>query len=125
MKTQWRTGGWNCAAAAVLWSVLLAPLSTGIAAAGEPLRQLAVDAGAVQGQIRSLQGVDGVPVGAIGAGNLGVRNGPNLVPHWRKARVDFVRSYIWLSRLDTVDNPGGLFPRWRGQEKRRRRGCGA
>jgi hypothetical protein len=83
-----------------------------VAMAVEPLRKLQVDAGQVQGRIRSLQGVDGVPVGAIGAGNLGVRNGPNLLPHWRKARVDLGRSYIWLSRLDTIDNPGSLFPRW-------------
>jgi hypothetical protein len=80
--------------------------------AAEPLRKLRVNASQVQGQIRSLQGVDGVPVGAVGAGNLGILDGPNLLPHWRAARVDLVRSYIWQSRLDTIDNPGSLFPRW-------------
>ena len=82
------------------------------APAAEPLRKLRVNASHVQGQIRSLQGVDGVPVGAVGASNLGIMDGPNLLPHWRAARVDLVRSYIWQSRLDTIDNPGSLFPRW-------------
>jgi hypothetical protein len=87
-------------------------LSGSPALAAEPWRKLRVDASRVVGQIRSLQGVDGVPTGAIGAGNLGVLDGPNLLPHWRAAHIDLVRSYIWLSRLDTIDNSGSLFPRW-------------
>jgi hypothetical protein len=90
----------------------VAALSSRTVSAAEPLRSLRVDASHSQGTIRSLQGVDGVPVGAIGAGNLGVPAGPDLLPHWSRARVDIVRSYIWLSRLDTIDNPGSLFPRW-------------
>jgi xylan 1,4-beta-xylosidase len=77
----------------------------------EPLRDLTVTATAVTGHIRSLQGVDGLPVGVDGAG-IGIEAGPDVRGGWKKAHVDAVRTYIWHSRLDTVDNPGSLFPKW-------------
>lgn len=79
--------------------------------AAEPLRVIEVDASSSTGMIRSLQGVDGLPVGAD-AGGLQVHDGPDLRQQWREARVDAVRTYIWHARLDTVDNPAGLFPHW-------------
>ena len=83
----------------------------GACAAAEPPREVSVDAGTVTGTIRSLQGVDGLPVGADGAG-VGIEDGPDVRNGWRQAHVDVVRTYIWHTRLDTVDNPGSLFPKW-------------
>ena len=37
---------------------------------------------------------------------------PDLSRYWKSARVGLVRTYDWVSRLDTVDNPDSLFPRW-------------
>ena len=31
---------------------------------------------------------------------------------WESAQVRLVRTYDWVSRLDTVDNPDSLFPKW-------------
>ena len=75
------------------------------------LRQVRVDAARIVGPIRSLQGVDGLPVGAD-AGGLQIHDGPDLRERWKNAHVDAVRTYIWHARLDTIDNPGSLFPRW-------------
>jgi xylan 1,4-beta-xylosidase len=75
------------------------------------LRQVRVDAARTIGTIRSLQGVDGLPGGAD-AGGLQIHAGPDLRQRWKNAHVDSVRTYIWHARLDTIDNPGSLFPRW-------------
>lgn len=37
---------------------------------------------------------------------------PDMTPLWRDARVNLVRSYDWMSRLDTRNNPTSLFPDW-------------
>jgi xylan 1,4-beta-xylosidase len=87
------------------------PATAGAAAATEPLRRIEVDASAPIGSIRALQGVDGLPMGTD-AGGLGIADGPDLRQRWKDARVNAVRTYIWHARLDTVDNPGSLFPRW-------------
>lgn len=78
------------------------------AAAGAP-REIAVDASRVTGTIRNLQGAAGAPhsVAADSARDI-----PDLTDAWRAARVSFVRTFDWHARLDTRDNPEGLFPRW-------------
>ena len=37
---------------------------------------------------------------------------PDVSRYWESARVGLVRTYDWVSRLDTVDNPDSLFPNW-------------
>ena len=37
---------------------------------------------------------------------------PTSYGDWKSARVGLVRTYDWVSRLDTVDNPDSLFPKW-------------
>jgi len=81
------------------------------AASAQDLRVIRVDAGRTLGTLRPLQGVDGLPMGAD-AGGLGIHDGPDLRQRWKEAHVDSVRTYIWHARLDTIDNPGSLFPRW-------------
>jgi hypothetical protein len=104
MKTMW---GWALASL-VLWltAAAIAP-----SVATEALRTVDVDAARSIGTIRSLQGVDGLPMGSD-AGGLQIKDGPDLRQRWKDARVDAVRTYIWHARLDTVDNPGSLFPHW-------------
>src|SRR6478609_7651031 len=75
-------------------------------AASGPAR-LFVDAGVSIGRMRSLQGAAGLPGPAPGAEQV-----PDLSRYWKSARVGLVRTYDWVSRLDTVDNPDSLFPRW-------------
>lgn len=36
----------------------------------------------------------------------------DVTPFWRAAGVDLVRTYDWPARLDTIDSPESLFPRW-------------
>ena len=57
--------------------------------------------------MRNLQGAAGMPGPALGAEQI-----PDLLQHWESARVGLVRTYDWVSRLDTVDNPDSLFPKW-------------
>jgi xylan 1,4-beta-xylosidase len=97
----------------VVVGVLAAFCGTGmvIATAAEPLRNVEVNVQETTGQIRSLQGLDGLPVGVDG-GAIGIEDAPDVRPYWRESHVDAVRTYIWHTRLDTVDNPGSLFPKW-------------
>lgn len=69
--------------------------------------RLFVDAGVSTGRMRPLQGAAGIPGPAQGAEHI-----PDVTWHWKAARVGLVRTYDWLSRLDTVDNPDSLFPNW-------------
>ena len=101
---------WNNAAIVPILA-LLCGAGIGFANAAEPLRDVVVDAQDTTGQIRSLQGLDGLPLGADG-GAIGIEDGPDVRGHWREAHVGAVRTYIWHTRLDTVDNPGSLFPKW-------------
>lgn len=99
----------NFATATIL--ALLCSTGIGLATAAEPLRDVMVNAQDTTGQIRSLQGLDGLPLGADG-GAIGIEDAPDVREHWREAHVGAVRTYIWHTRLDTVDNPGSLFPKW-------------
>ncbi|MFJ4036716.1 hypothetical protein ACIPVB_01410 [Microbacterium sp. NPDC090007] len=71
-----------------------------------PARTLVVDA-ARESAFRPLNGVGGVP-GPV----EGYRDFPDMTPLWREAGVTLVRSFDWMSRLDTRDNPTSLFPDW-------------
>lgn len=71
------------------------------------LAKLFVDVAISCGKMRPLQGTSGMPGPAIGAEQI-----PDISEVWKSARVGLVRSYDWVSRLDTVDNPNGLFPKW-------------
>jgi xylan 1,4-beta-xylosidase len=93
------------------FGLLSLAIANSTALGAEPLRVIEVDAADSIGAIRSLQGVDGLPRGPD-AGALQIKDGPDLRRRWKDARVDAVRTYIWHARLDTIDNPGSLFPRW-------------
>ena len=71
------------------------------------IAKLSVNAGDSIGSMRRLHGTSGIPVPAPGADSV-----PNLLDVWKAAKVTLVRSYDWVSRLDTVDNPTSLFPDW-------------
>ncbi|WP_022877596.1 hypothetical protein [Microbacterium sp. B19] len=71
-----------------------------------PTRTLVVDA-ARESAFRPLNGVGGVPGPAEGYPEF-----PDMTPLWREAGVTVVRSFDWVSRLDTRDNPTSLFPDW-------------
>ncbi|REC97816.1 glycosyl hydrolase family 39 [Microbacterium sp. AG157] len=71
-----------------------------------PARTLVVDAGR-ESTFRSLNGVGGVP-GPVAA----YPDFPDMTPLWREAGVTLVRSFDWISRLDTRDEPTSLFPDW-------------
>ncbi|WP_198147848.1 GH39 family glycosyl hydrolase [Microbacterium sp. XT11] len=71
-----------------------------------PTRTLIIDAGD-QAAFRPLNGVGGVP-GPVDA----YPEFPDMTPLWREAGVTIVRSFDWVSRLDTRDNPTSLFPDW-------------
>ncbi|WJS90805.1 GH39 family glycosyl hydrolase [Microbacterium testaceum] len=71
-----------------------------------PARTLVVDA-ARESTFRSLNGVGGVP-GPVAA----YPDFPDMTPLWREAGVTLVRSFDWVSRLDTRDDPTSLFPDW-------------
>lgn len=69
-------------------------------------RTLVVDA-ADESIFRPVNGVGGVPGPAEGYPEF-----PDMTPLWREAGVTVVRSFDWVSRLDTRDNPTSLFPDW-------------
>jgi hypothetical protein len=87
---------------------LTATMAAPAQAASAP-REITVDAGAMTGVIRDLQGVAGAPHAQPVDG---ARDIPDLSQAWREAGVSFVRTFDWHARLDTVDNPASLFPRW-------------
>lgn len=70
------------------------------------VRVLQVDAQAVS-EWKPLRGAAGIP------GPVPEHPGyPDVTPFWTDAGVTLVRSYDWVSRLDTTDNPLSLFPVW-------------
>lgn len=69
-------------------------------------RTFIVDA-AAESAFRPLNGVGGVPGPVDGQPDF-----PDMTPLWREAGVTVVRSFDWVSRLDTRDNPTSLFPDW-------------
>lgn len=71
------------------------------------IAKLSVNAGASVGAMRALQGTTGIPMPAAGADTV-----PDIRHVWQAAQLKLVRSYDWVSRLDTVDNPDSLFPDW-------------
>lgn len=81
--------------------------AAGLRGAAPDLHRVEVDAGAPGAAIRPLMGVAGVP-------------GPlpdqprfmDMAASWRRGKVRMVRSHDWVARLDTIDNPDSLFPRW-------------
>lgn len=80
-------------------------------AAGAPApapstRLLVVDA-SDERAFRPLNGVGGIPGPAVGHAEF-----PDMTPLWREAGVTVVRSFDWVSRLDTQNNPESLFPDW-------------
>lgn len=70
------------------------------------VRVLTVDANDVQAW-KSHKGAGGIP------GSLPEYPGyPDMTPLWKEAGITLVRSYDWISRLDTRNNPTSLFPDW-------------
>lgn len=82
-------------------------LASSMVRAGSSVTRVTVDAGAPESAIRPFFGLAGVPGPAPGHGKF-----MDMSDIWRKARPNMVRSYDWVARLDTVDNPESLFPRW-------------
>ena len=78
----------------------------GAAASASPTRLLVVDAGD-ESAFRPLNGVGGIPGPVDGYPQF-----PDMTPLWREAGVTVVRSFDWVSRLDTRNNPTSLFPDW-------------
>lgn len=71
------------------------------------IAKLSVNAGVSIGDMRKLHGTSGIPAPAAGVDGV-----PDILDVWKRAQVTLVRSYDWVSRLDTVDNPNSLFPNW-------------
>lgn len=71
------------------------------------IAKLSVNAGNPIGNMRKLHGTSGIPAPAPGTEDL-----PDILDVWKASNVTLVRSYDWVSRLDTVDNPTSLFPDW-------------
>lgn len=71
-----------------------------------PVRAIDVDASATSA-FRAHRAAGGVP-GPVTA----YPDFPDLTPLWREAGLTRVRSFDWLSRLDTRNNPQSLFPDW-------------
>jgi hypothetical protein len=70
------------------------------------VRDLVIDASATSA-FRAHRAAGGVP-GPVTA----FPDFPDLTPLWREAGLTTVRSFDWVSRLDTRDNPQSLFPDW-------------
>lgn len=70
------------------------------------VRALEIDASATSA-FRAHRAAGGVP-GPVTA----YPDFPDLTPLWREAGLTVVRSFDWVSRLDTRDNPESLFPHW-------------
>jgi xylan 1,4-beta-xylosidase len=71
------------------------------------IAKLSVNAGVPAADMRKLHGTTGIPAPAAGADSV-----PDILNVWKAANVTLVRSYDWVSRLDTVDNTTSLFPDW-------------
>ncbi len=99
----------NAFVAAQMVAVVAGFLLAAPARAAATPREITVDASAVAGTLRNLQGVAGVPH-AVPVD--GAREIPDLGSAWREAGVSFVRTFDWHARLDTEDNPNSLFPHW-------------
>lgn len=69
-------------------------------------RVLEIDASDARA-LKPHKGVGGIPGPAPGHADF-----PDMTPLWRDAGVTLVRSYDWVSRLDTRNNPESLFPDW-------------
>jgi hypothetical protein len=69
-------------------------------------RLLVVDA-AAERTFRPLNGVGGIPGPVTGYPAF-----PDMTPLWREAGITVVRSFDWVSRLDTRNDPRSLFPDW-------------
>lgn len=89
----------------LLGAALLALAVGGTARAGEV--ELVVDAAQDRGEFASFANTAAIPGPAPGFPDFA-----DVTPFWQAARVDLVRTYDWPARLDTVDNPESLFPRW-------------
>ncbi|QPE04824.1 hypothetical protein IT882_01365 [Microbacterium schleiferi] len=76
------------------------------AAADSSTRTFVVDVGD-ESSFRQLNGVGGIPGPVEGYPQF-----PDMTPLWREAGVTVVRSFDWVSRLDTRNNPTSLFPDW-------------
>jgi hypothetical protein len=70
------------------------------------VRDVVIDAAATSA-FRAHRAAGGVP-GPVTA----FPDFPDLTPLWREAGLTTVRSYDWVSRLDTRNNPDSLFPDW-------------
>ncbi|MCC4266962.1 GH39 family glycosyl hydrolase [Microbacterium schleiferi] len=75
-------------------------------AADSSPRTIVIDAGDERA-FRPLNGVGGIPGPVDGYPQF-----PDMTPLWRDAGVTVVRSFDWVSRLDTRNNPTSLFPDW-------------
>ena len=75
-------------------------------AADSSPRTIVIDAGDERA-FRPLNGVGGIPGPVDGYPQF-----PDMTPLWLDAGVTVVRSFDWVSRLDTRNNPTSLFPDW-------------
>lgn len=82
-------------------------LTAGTLRAGTSAARVTIDASAPLSPIRPLLGVAGIPGPTPAYGRY-----MDMTPNWRRSRASMVRSYDWVARLDTIDNPESLFPRW-------------
>lgn len=69
-------------------------------------RVLTIDAGDVRGW-GPRRGLGGIPGPTPQHPDF-----PDMTPLWRDAGITLVRSFDWLSRLDTRNSPQSLFPDW-------------